>query len=62
MLNLQIGSEEGKMSNIHGTKFSAGLFTLRKGSVVSRFTFHIKQNTLVKVYHELVNSSTGSSF
>ena len=29
---------------------------------VSSFTFSIKQNTFVKVYHEFVNSATASPF
>ena len=29
---------------------------------VSGFTFRIKQNTFVKVYHEFVNSATASPF
>ena len=44
MLNLQNGSEEGKMSNIHENQILAP-DCLRKGSVVSHFRFQFQHKT-----------------
>ena len=67
MLKLKNGSGEGKMSNIHGNQFYQFLYArVTAGFVlschVSGFTFRIKPNTFVNVYHEFVNSTTASPF